>query len=629
METKGLYPSLASSAQAPGGCRRAGPIAMGARRHRRRPSARWMIRTGVLLGIFAISTLYFAALGRGTSYDNAAGHSAYRSRHLLASNATGGLSAIESCDFEMQHVTGLFVVVYVIFILIFFISLAIICDDFFVPSLEVISERLELSEDVAGATFMAAGSSAPELFTSLAGVTVESDVGVGTIVGSALFNILIIIALSAALAGQVLQLDWRPLLRDSICYGVSIICFIIFSWDGIFEIYEAIVLLALYVVYIAIMKFNSSIMDLNCKRCRKGKVEPLESENSQAELGEVDKVAPTDQAFTPAAATHQKQTPHTDRKLSIISTASGGVLPRSSSSHKHIFHHVKHGELAANFASKRHSITVIHHEHPVLPAVPAKADDDKPAKQEMIEEDEIIDEELTLRPIPCLPAISMYYPDREVMQSRCGCLRYALKWLMFVISFPFMCAFTWTIPNCSNPKYKRFYVLSFTLSIVWIAVLSFAMVTLVIKVGCILNIDHYAMGIVFVAIGTSVPDALSSVLVARDGFGDMAVSNAIGSNVFDINLGLGLPFLISILIYKRPLSLLTDYEFGLLASGELLMTPHAKFGFILLGILLLTLFVFTLVRFKLNKVVGVTFVCIYVLFLIYAFLQEVVCKYVC
>lgn len=62
-------------------------------------------------------------------------------------------------------------------------GVAIICDDFFVPSLEAISERLDLSEDVAGATFMAAGSSAPELFTSVAGVGVESDVGIGTIVG--------------------------------------------------------------------------------------------------------------------------------------------------------------------------------------------------------------------------------------------------------------------------------------------------------------------------------------------------------------------------------------------------------------------------------------------------------------
>lgn len=56
-------------------------------------------------------------------------------------------------------------------------------------------------------------------------------------------------------------------------------------------------------------------------------------------------------------------------------------------------------------------------------------------------------------------------------------------------------------------------------------------------------------------------DALSSILVARDGYGDMAVSNAIGSNVFDINLGLGFPFLIRIAIDQgKPISLLDDKE---------------------------------------------------------------------
>lgn len=55
-------------------------------------------------------------------------------------------------------------------------------------------------------------------------------------------------------------------------------------------------------------------------------------------------------------------------------------------------------------------------------------------------------------------------------------------------------------------------------------------------------------------------DALSSILVARDGFGDMAVSNAIGSNVFDINLGLGLPFLIRTLINREGFTLLPEEE---------------------------------------------------------------------
>ena len=50
-----------------------------------------------------------------------------------------------------------------------FAGIAIVCDDYFVPALEKIVEKLDLSDDVAGATFMAAGSSAPELFTSVIG----------------------------------------------------------------------------------------------------------------------------------------------------------------------------------------------------------------------------------------------------------------------------------------------------------------------------------------------------------------------------------------------------------------------------------------------------------------------------
>ena len=48
--------------------------------------------------------------------------------------------------------------------------LAIICDEFFVPSLEVMTTRYQIPDDIAGATLMAAGGSAPELFTSFIGV---------------------------------------------------------------------------------------------------------------------------------------------------------------------------------------------------------------------------------------------------------------------------------------------------------------------------------------------------------------------------------------------------------------------------------------------------------------------------
>ena len=50
-----------------------------------------------------------------------------------------------------------------------FMALSIVCDEFFVPALEVIIDKLQITEDVAGATLMAAGGSAPELFTSIIG----------------------------------------------------------------------------------------------------------------------------------------------------------------------------------------------------------------------------------------------------------------------------------------------------------------------------------------------------------------------------------------------------------------------------------------------------------------------------
>lgn len=52
------------------------------------------------------------------------------------------------------------------------------------------------------------------------------------------------------------------------------------------------------------------------------------------------------------------------------------------------------------------------------------------------------------------------------------------------------------------------------------------------------------MGLTFLAAGTSVPEAVSSVIVTNLGHGGMGISNSIGSNTFDILLCLGLPWLI-------------------------------------------------------------------------------------
>jgi len=121
-------------------------------------------------------------------------------RELLSSVSCRGVPSFVSDGGWALHVLA---------ILYLFLGIAIVCDDFFTPSLEIICEKLGLSEDVAGATFMAAGSSAPELFTStmsLVSDNATNELGVATIVGSAVFNILIIVAATVIFSGES---TWR------------------------------------------------------------------------------------------------------------------------------------------------------------------------------------------------------------------------------------------------------------------------------------------------------------------------------------------------------------------------------------------------------------------------------------
>ena len=71
----------------------------------------------------------------------------------------------------------------------------------------------------------------------------------------------------------------------------------------------------------------------------------------------------------------------------------------------------------------------------------------------------------------------------------------------------------------------------------------------VIESAMALNIPTYFTAVVLAAAATSVPDTVLSVKDARKGLYDDAVSNALGSNIFDIAVSLGLPLLVYSLLY--------------------------------------------------------------------------------
>lgn len=108
-----------------------------------------------------------------------------------------------------------------------------------------------MKEDIAGGTIMAMATSSPELFINCVGTFItEGDIGVGTVVGSAVFNILAVPACCGLLARRSIQLEWWSVSRDCIFYGLSVIGLIAVIYDNKIMWYEAACLVAGYGIYL-------------------------------------------------------------------------------------------------------------------------------------------------------------------------------------------------------------------------------------------------------------------------------------------------------------------------------------------------------------------------------------------
>jgi Ca2+/Na+ antiporter len=117
-------------------------------------------------------------------------------------------------------------------------------------------------------------------------------------------------------------------------------------------------------------------------------------------------------------------------------------------------------------------------------------------------------------------------------------------WLWYVLVFPILLCLVFTIPDVRREQHRNKFVFTFVIAIVWIALFTWVMVWFAINIAETAGIEEHIMGLTILAAGTSVPDLLTSMIVARQGHGDMAVSSSIGSNIFDVTVGLPVPWLV-------------------------------------------------------------------------------------
>ncbi|KAJ8272413.1 hypothetical protein COCON_G00112720 [Conger conger] len=337
-------------------------------------------------------------------------------------------------------------------------SLSIVCDDYFLPSLEIIRERLGLSPDVAGATFMAAGSSAPELVKAFLGVfATKGNIGVGRIVGSAVFNLLGICAACGLFTSVVGRLSCWPLFRDSVAYAISVVAVLAVISDNKVYWYEAASLLLVYGLYIVALCFDTHVHKRIVRWVR------------------------------PCLSTGEEHHCEEQPLIGWNDTSSLPVRRSTRADSRTFFDDSGYSHLSLSL----HGLNEISQDQSSVFTMPASE----------------------------------------------------LKRVLWVMSFPVILLLYLTVPDCQRRFWKNWFMVTFFMSSVWISAFTYILVWMVTAVGEALHIPDTVMGLTLLTAGTKIPDIISSVMVAREGKGDMVMSNTVGSSVFNMPC-LGLPWFI-------------------------------------------------------------------------------------
>ncbi|CAH1725043.1 unnamed protein product [Aphis gossypii] len=321
-----------------------------------------------------------------------------------------------------------------------FLFLGVVCNRYLVPSIHIISQRMKLSQDVAGASVMAAAVACPELFVNiLATFFTEGDVGIGTVVGTGLFNILLVPGLCVLMADQkIIHLESWPITRDVLMYLLTISLLVWSLADNKVYAYEALILIIVYMVYLLILSYSSFF----------------------------------------------------EKIFKYISQQKDKVFEECSEN------------------------------QPILPL------------NGVSENGFLVQEHIILSK----------WKDR---------LRDQLLKIKELVIWPIVLILKVTVPSCDSLDRVFWLPITMFMCIFWIGCGSFFIVELITIIGNEFSIPDSVMGITLLAIGMSVPEMVSSIAVARQGQGTMALCTALSSSTFDVLICLGVPWFIKAMWFHK------------------------------------------------------------------------------
>ena len=437
------------------------------------------------------------------------------------------------------------VVIFIITMLACFWGLALVCDHYFCAALIILCEETKIPDDVAGATVMAIGTSAADLMISVISLFVqESTIGLGTIIGSEIYNHLIISAACTMNAKEPVQLEPRLFSREVISYGATLIILMVALNRGSFEDskyqeclsvswYTGLALMFFYVVYALLVIYYDKIMlrllgPIDTSSDTKVDV-TIESAINPMIDGNDGLTTPLDGGSRNISTTSGSRN---------ISTNSGGASKGAPSIYSQS---TARRDAASNNVSRESNISSSWTNRSSLAEIHTSIHEESVSAQ-------------VIRGVDPLENSS------DMSSKKYSAI--LAREVIYYCTMPLRALIAFTIPDLTKDENRRYYIWAMLASIIWLGLLAQGLLYSLDILGDMIGITDELMGLTIGAWGASMPTLWSSLVVARKGFGDMALSNAIGANVFSVLVGLGLPW------FAYPLFLGGPYN-GIRDSGIL------------------------------------------------------------
>lgn len=456
-----------------------------------------------------------------------------------------------------------------------------VCEEYFIPAINVLVSRANASPNkwinrwgesaVAGATIMALGCNGPELFCNLISLYIGSDAGIGVVVGSEIFNLLIIIGCSVLFCPTMpLVLERASFIRDCAFYALSIgllVWALMIRTPYKIDPTEAFTLLAAEFVFVTAVYFTSDIV--GGAEEAKGPAEALldaeKAKTSDARIHGIDaKVTqvPCGRMQCKGQGSEDVKVDPMPAGIMFAASAPEATVtsnPRGSVGFDFGDDVLQYKDLREVRVVENSSVFYMDFAHNSLEAVTLKVVVEDP-KQRKTLLDNIVQCSLGRKPT----TEAGEFPEEEAGKvwvhnydpSFGGAIAHFKHtmgnstWDMKVLAIVELLADCMLKPTLSRVDVKDVtkedkWPMCFFGAMCWLAVYSFLMLEVATQINVqIPALSMAFLGVTVCAIGTSFPNAIASILMSKQDKSAAAIANALGSNVQNVFLAMAAPWVI-------------------------------------------------------------------------------------